>query len=205
MKKIIIFIILNILLINTINASEKISVNFSKCVDGDTIKVIKSKEEITIRLLAVDTPETKHPSKKEEAFGKEASNFTCNKIKNASKIEIEYDKESSKTDKYDRHLTWVYVDGILLQEELVKNSLAKIEYIYGDYKYINKLEKLEEESKLKKEGIWSLEEKEAEKNKEKKETNNLKVILKKIINETINSLLDSIIKEIKQGIKSLIN
>ena len=48
----------------------------------------------------------------------------------------------------------MFVDDELLQEQLVKNGLAEIKYIYGDYKYLEKLEKAEKYSQDKKLGIW---------------------------------------------------
>jgi micrococcal nuclease len=45
-------------------------------VDGDTIDVMLDSKKTRIRLLGVDTPETVHPMKSVEKFGKEASDFT---------------------------------------------------------------------------------------------------------------------------------
>jgi micrococcal nuclease len=45
-------------------------------IDGDTIDVMLDGKKIRIRLLGVDTPETVHPLKSVEKFGKEASDFT---------------------------------------------------------------------------------------------------------------------------------
>ena len=44
-------------------------------------------------------------------------------MKNAKKISIEYDPDSDKTDKYERHLVWVYVDDSLLQKELISKVI----------------------------------------------------------------------------------
>ncbi len=169
MKKIFIFILFFIC-ISTSYAKE-IEVTFSDCVDGDTAKFIYNDNEITARFLAIDTPETVHPTKEDEEFGKEASDFTCNKIKAAKKIILEYDDNSDKTDKYDRHLVWVFLDEILLQEQLVENGLADIAYLYGDYKYTNKLEKAKQYAEDNRLGIWnnSIETQEMQSNKE---TNN---------------------------------
>ncbi|UKI57522.1 MAG: thermonuclease family protein [Clostridium sp.] len=96
-------------------------------------------KKTTVRFLAVDTPETKHPTKGEQPFGKEASKYTCDKVKNAKKLEIEYDKGSSKVDKYDRTLAWIFTDDLLLQKDLVSLGYAKVAYLYGDYKYTDEL------------------------------------------------------------------
>ena len=69
---------------NPVYAKE--TVKFSKCIDGDTIKVVRNKEKITVRLLAVDTPETAKEDKPAEYYADEAAEYTCNKIKNAKKI-----------------------------------------------------------------------------------------------------------------------
>ena len=49
-----------------------------RVVDGDTIVVIRDGSNVSIRLQGVDTPETKHPSKPVQAYGKEASLFLAN-------------------------------------------------------------------------------------------------------------------------------
>lgn len=156
MKNIIykLLLILLLLIPISINAEEKKTVLFSSCIDGDTAKVILNKEQITLRFLAIDTPETKHPTKGEEPFGKEASNYTCNALKNASTIEIEYDKNANILDKYNRHLVWIFVDGELLQEKLIEKGYAKTAYLYDEYKYTNNLLKLESIAKNSNVGIW---------------------------------------------------
>lgn len=154
-RKLIFVFIIFILPIANVSANEEVT--FSKCVDGDTFKVILNEEEYTVRMLAVDTPETVHPTKGVEYYGKEASNYTCDKLTNAKKIELEYDANSDKKDKYDRLLAWVFVDDELLQELLVENGYAKVAYLYDDYKYTNLLEEKQELASAKNIGIWNTE------------------------------------------------
>lgn len=159
MKKIWLFIFILLLAPTIVLAHNKqVTVTFSKCVDGDTAKFMLKGEEITVRFLAIDTPETKHPTKGEEPYGKEASDFTCQSIQNASSITLEYDDNSDTYDKYNRHLAWVYVDNILLQDELIKKGFAKVAYLYGDYTYTEQLQKSEKVAKEQQLGIWSNEE-----------------------------------------------
>ena len=156
MKKVKIMILILIAMwLTPVFANEDVEVKFSRCVDGDTAKFILNNKEITARFLAIDTPETKHPNKKVEPFGKEASNYTCDKLTNAKKIVLEYDDGSDKTDKYDRHLVWVYYDNNFLQEELIRKGFAKVAYLYGDYKYTTDLQNTEVVAKSDKVGIWS--------------------------------------------------
>ena len=136
------------------------TVKFSKCVDGDTFKAIVNKEEVTVRMLAIDTPESVKPETNVEYFGKEASEYTCSKLKNAKKITLEYDKKSDKFDKYDRLLAWVFIDNKLLQEELVEKGYAKIAYLYDDYKYTDILKEKQEKAVANNIGIWNQKDKE---------------------------------------------
>ena len=155
MKKIFFIIILFTIGIGNVFASERMNVTLDSCVDGDTAKFILNQNKITARFLAIDTPESVHPTKGVEPYGKEASNFTCNKLKNASKIEIEYDDNSNEKDKYDRYLVWVWIDDYLLQDELVKEGLAEVTYLYGDYKYTPILQDHEQTAKIQKINIWN--------------------------------------------------
>ena len=207
MKKKVVFFLIIFLFPGIVFASGREEVTLSKCVDGDTAKFIINNKEETVRFLAVDTPETKHPTKGEEPYGKEASDYTCNRLKEGNKIELEYDDNSTKTDKYNRYLAWVFVDDNLLQAELVKNGLAEVAYLYGDYKYTDLLKDYEQTAISTKVGMHSdtdtssyTKDKEASsKKKEKKQeksTENDKEKFKNSILDYISSLLDEILDEI---------
>lgn len=186
MKKCLLFCFMFLCFNINVYASDKIEVQLKKCVDGDTARFIYKNEEIKARFLAIDTPESVHPTKEAEPFGKEASEYTCQKLTNANKIVLEYDPKSDKTDKYDRHLVWVYVDDILLQKDLISKGYAKVEYIYGKYKYLDELEIIEQKAKSEKLGIWSVE--------EDKNT---------VTNEDLKSLFTSVFEILKKFINFL--
>ncbi len=135
--------------------NQKEEVKFSKCVDGDTAKFIVNNQEKTVRFLAIDTPETEHPEKGNEPFGKEASNYTCDSLTKAKKIMLEYDANSEKEDKYGRILAFVFVDDELLESKLISLGYAKVAYLYGDYNYVDELKEQEQIAQSKKIGIWS--------------------------------------------------
>lgn len=183
-----IFLTISLLFFGIIGISAKtIEVEFSECVDGDTAKFVYKEEVITARFLAIDTPETKHPTKGIEPYGEEASEYTCNKLKGAKSIELEYDNDSDKLDKYNRHLVWVFVDDSLLQKELVSKGYASVAYLYGDYKYTKILEDAEQDAEENKLGIWSIEEnnlnyeKTEQESKEINNENTTKINYKEII------------------------
>lgn len=87
--------------------------------DGDTIEVDMNGQKEKIRMIGVDTPETKDPRKNVQCFGKAASEFTKNLI-GSSKLRLESDSLSSNRDRYNRLLRYVYLtDGRLVNLELI--------------------------------------------------------------------------------------
>lgn len=186
-KKIWIGIIVLLLMMPCSVFAEEVEVKLSKCVDGDTARFMIGKKEYSTRFLAIDTPETKHPKRGVEPYGKEASDYTCRMLKKAKKIVLEYDPNSTKEDKYGRKLAWIFVDGELLQKQLVKRGYAKVAYLYGDYKYTNTLKIIEKKAKVEKIGIWS--------NKQvRKDSSSI----------SINKILNKIYRYIRKEIKSML-
>lgn len=154
MRRFLIFLFLFFSVIGNVDALEKEEVLFDSCVDGDTAKFIIDDEVKSVRFLAIDTPETVHPTKGEEPYGKEASDFTCDSLKNAKKILLEYE-EGNKIDKYDRILAWVWIDDVLLQDELIKLGYAEVAYLYDDYKYTSLLKDHQAIAEANLLGIWN--------------------------------------------------
>lgn len=142
----------------SLKQNKRYEVELSTCVDGDTVKLILNKEIITARFLAVDTPEINHSNPKIKKFANLAKKYTCDFLKRSKLIEIEYDEKSNKTDKYGRHLVWIFTEEGLLQESLVENGYAKIAYLYGRYKYTPDLQIIEEKISKTKRGIWQFQE-----------------------------------------------
>ncbi|HEC2172027.1 TPA: thermonuclease family protein [Staphylococcus delphini] len=130
---------------------------FIKHIDGDTSKFNIDGKEKTVRYLLIDTPETKHPRLGVQPFGREASERTRSLLSSAQKIEIEYDV-GPKTDKYGRDLAYVFVDGKMVNEILVREGLAKVAYVYPpNTKYLERLQAAQTLAQEEKLGIWSLE------------------------------------------------
>ena len=139
-------------IINNFNLDEDYldNVKFSKCVDGDTAYFIVNGKREKVRFLGVDTPEY------DDEYGDVASEYTCNKLKNAKRIRLEYDSNSKKYDKYNRLLVWVFIDDNNYNLELVERGYARVRYIYGNYKYVDKLCELEYNANKNSIGIWKL-------------------------------------------------
>jgi thermonuclease len=190
-KSLIFFLVLPIIVF----ANTKEKVKFIKCVDGDTAKFERNNKVFTLRFLAVNTPETKSPKKGVEFYGKEASNYTCNRLEKAKNIEIEYDNKSDRNDRYGRNLGWVFLDDKLLQKDLVENGYAKVEYLYGKYKYVEELKELETKAKKAKKGLWQKESSSSTTSKKSKNKNILENITDTL--QSIVNLLSQISKVFK--------
>lgn len=136
---------------------KRIEVELAQPYDGDTIAVIYKGNRESVRFLLVDSPETSHPRLGEQPYGKEAKEFTKNLVENARKIELEFDIGPQR-DKYGRLLAYVYVDGKLVQEELLKNGLARVAYIYPpNTRYVDQFNAIQKEAQPKGIGIWEIE------------------------------------------------
>lgn len=136
------------------------SVSLVRVVDGDTVKLNENGKENTYRLLLIDTPETKHPSKGVEPYGPEASERTKELVSSADKLTIEYDK-GDKEDKYGRKLVYLYADGKMVNDVLAREGLARVKYIYPpNTTHLDKLKESQAKAKEEKLNIWSDEESE---------------------------------------------
>lgn len=71
----------------------KEKVHIIRVVDGDTFVARNSKgQQLKIRLIGVDTPETVKPNTPVQPYGKEASHFSKKNLTNKD-VYLEYDKE----------------------------------------------------------------------------------------------------------------
>jgi micrococcal nuclease len=145
-----IFFIVFFLFIFVLNTTQ--AVEYRQCtrvVDGDTI-VLDGNERV--RLIGVDTPETVHPSKPVEFFGKEASAFTKRTVE-GKKVRLKYDWQLK--DKYGRTLAYVYLsDGTLLNAEIIKQGYGHA-YTKYPFKYLEDFRKYEREAREQGKGLWS--------------------------------------------------
>jgi micrococcal nuclease len=132
----------------------------AKVVDGDTIDVVKvgnnSQDKIRLRLLGVNTPESVDPSRPLECFGKEASAYVANTIRN-SKVTLALDPSKPEQDKYGRVLAYVRLpDGQLLNQRIIEDGYG-YEYTYHKerYQYQTEFKVAEARAKAAKLGLWS--------------------------------------------------
>lgn len=125
--------------------------------DGDTYVVSVREEEITVRLIGVDTPESVAPEgyyKENSEEGKEVSAIVKEKIKKGDTVFLEYDIERS--DKYGRSLAYVYFeDGKMVQEWLLENGYAQTMTIQPNSKYADLFASMQKEAMKAQRGLWA--------------------------------------------------
>ena len=92
-----------------------------RVIDGDTLIVAP---DTTIRLIGVNTPETVKPEHPVEPWGPEATSFT-RQFLTGGLARLAFDRE--RVDRFGRFLAYVWVDDRMLNEELVRNGLARFE------------------------------------------------------------------------------
>jgi len=137
------------LLIFSLALSQEI---WRKCIiviDGDTILLAGNEK---VRLIGVDTPETRDENRPVQYFGKEAYEFTRSLVE-GKKVRLEYGM--NRKDKYGRTLAYVYLeDGTLLNAEIIKQGYG---YLYRAFifKYFDKFWQYEKEAREKKIGLWA--------------------------------------------------
>lgn len=125
----------------------------SKVVDGDTVELSNAKR---VRLLGVDTPETKDPRKSVQCFGKEASSETKKLLEGKTVI---LQKDVSETDKYGRILRFIFLplpDGnyLFVNDYLIREGFAKVLTIPPDVKYAEQFLEAQREARENKKGLW---------------------------------------------------
>ncbi len=124
-----------------------------RVVDGDTL-ILRSRR-LRVRLQGVDSPETVKPESPIEPWGPEASDFTNQFIRDAKDfVRVEIDGEPM--DQHGRHLAFLWDGDRLLNEELVRNGLARatLHYDFSERKK-ERLRRAQRDAKRDGMGIWS--------------------------------------------------
>lgn len=142
----------NINTVDTANISNDLF-EVLKVVDGDTIEINYNGNKEKVRLIGVDTPETVHPTKEVQTYGKEASSFTKSQL-TGKKITLEFDVQ--QRDKYGRLLAYVYLDGKMFNKTLLEEGYAQIATFPPNVKYVDEFKQIQAKAKEEKKGLWGI-------------------------------------------------
>ena len=129
-----------------------------RAVDGDTLEVLidGSLNNVKVRLLGVDTPESVDPRKPVQCFGKEASKHTASLV-DGKRVRLDADPQADEVDKYGRLLRNVILsDGTDLNAELVEDGYAHAYLSFPlDSRRKAELTRLQIEAKAALRGLWN--------------------------------------------------
>jgi len=125
-----------------------------KVSDGDTIIVDMNGTMESVRMIGVDTPETHHPSKPVQCFGRAATAFTT-ELLGDKKVRLEADPLNSNRDRYQRLLRYVYLpDGTLVNLEIVAQGYG-FAYTAFPLSKSEEFELAEDNARLNELGLWA--------------------------------------------------
>jgi micrococcal nuclease len=125
-----------------------------KVVDGDTIEVEVGGRTEKVRLLGIDTPETKDPRKPVQCFGAEASAHTAELLPPGTEVRLEHDVE--RRDRYDRVLAYVYraSDGLFVNLALAREGYADLLTYPPNVTHTAELGAAVAEARREQRGLW---------------------------------------------------
>lgn len=134
--------------------AEENEVTVDQHIDGDTTRFNYNGDSESFRYLIINTPEIGRNGEADDPYAQEAFDRTQELLDNADTITIEFDEE--KQDHYDRYLAYVYADDEMVNETLVREGLAAVDYIYPpNDRHADLLKEAEQEAQAASLGIWS--------------------------------------------------
>jgi len=126
----------------------------ARVIDGDTIDVDIAGRTERIRLLNIDTPETKDPNADVECLGPEAATHLQSLVPLGSTVTLEYDEV--RTDRYGRTLAGVFTaDRTLVNAEMARAGLATTVVYDGNDRFLPPVVAARDEAAAAGRGLYS--------------------------------------------------
>lgn len=124
-------------------------------IDGDTIEASLDGVRERVRLIGVDTPETSHPSRPVECFGREAAAFTRAMLEGQT-VFLEADPSQDNRDRFNRLLRFVWLpDGRLANYEIIAQGYG-FEYTFRTpHRYQAQFKAAERAARAAQAGLWA--------------------------------------------------
>ncbi|WP_158067192.1 thermonuclease family protein [Tersicoccus sp. Bi-70] len=124
-----------------------------RVIDGDTFDATLHGKVTRIRLLNVDTPETKHPNKAVQCQGPEATRALTDLLPVGSTVSLDYDVE--RTDRYGRTLAAVTgPTGVFVNSELARLGLGVAVIFKPNVKWYDAVKKAQDEATTQRRGLF---------------------------------------------------
>jgi len=125
-----------------------------KVIDGDTVDVSMNGRTERIRLIGIDTPETKKPNTPIQCFGPEASKHTKELLPVDTPVLVQRDVEAR--DPYGRLLGYIYrtSDNLFVNQDLIVNGFARPLSIAPNTAFAGEFATLAHTAQNSKIGLW---------------------------------------------------
>lgn len=125
----------------------------SRIIDGDTVEIEYDGVPTSVQLIGVNAPETVHPSKPPEKFGKEATAFVQYLLLHKS-VYLKFDGD--KKDRYNRLLAYIYrdSDNLFVNVEIIRQGYGQTDTRFP-FKYMNLFKYHESQARRERKQIWS--------------------------------------------------
>lgn len=121
----------------------------ARVIDGDTIEIGGGER---VRYIGMDSPEMALDGKPADCWAQKATDKNRELV--SGKI-VELRKDVSDRDKYGRLLRYVFVDGIFVNSELVREGFASAWAYPPDVKYQDEISAAQTEAQKNKSGLWT--------------------------------------------------
>lgn len=136
----------------TLIPGEKQEARVLRVVDGDTIIAEIQGRQYRVRYIGIDTPETHHPEEGADYWGFEATAANRELVPEGATIILQ--RDLSETDIYGRLLRYIWVDGVLINAELVRMGLARVLFYEPDVLYRSEIKAAEREAQEARRGLY---------------------------------------------------
>jgi micrococcal nuclease len=123
-----------------------------RVVDGDTIIVRERPDDVRIRLIGVDSPESVKPGSPVQCFAIKASDFTKRALTDRV-VRLGYDVD--RFDRYGRTLAYVWLGSTMFNEQLVAQGYAVVDTVPPNVRYVDRFLAAERDARDHDRGLWS--------------------------------------------------
>ena len=140
---------------NNTTRTGKTTATVIKVIDGDTITVLQNGNELKVRIIGINTPESVDPRRGVQCFGKEASSIAKEQLLN-KEVTLETDPSQDEQDKYGRLLRFLWIeDQTDFGAWMIEHGYA-YEYTYTTpHMYQEKYRTLQQIAEKAKKGLWA--------------------------------------------------
>lgn len=135
--------------VKSLEGFQEATVLVTRVVDGDTIE-LEGRQKV--RYIGINAPEIHDRRSAVQCFGQEAY------LKNRELVEgkrVWLEKDVSETDRFGRLLRYVFINGVFVNDYLVRNGYAYAASFPPDVLYQAQFLEAQKEARSKNQGLWN--------------------------------------------------